>query len=73
MDVLRAEHVRESVAASALGSGRLVRSKRLFDLQARFERMVPLGSVTDDVARHAAAARDAAAALFNAHGLRMRP
>jgi hypothetical protein len=43
-----------------------------FDLQARFERMAPLGSVTVDVARHAAAARDAAAALFNAHALPMR-
>jgi len=44
-----------------------------FDLQARFERMAPRGSVTDEVARHAAAARDAAATLFNAHGLTMHP
>ena len=43
-----------------------------FDLQARFERMAPPGLVSDEVTRHAAAARDAAAALFTAHGFSMR-
>ena len=43
-----------------------------FELQERFERRAPLGSVDDEVARHAAATRDAAAALLTAHGLDVR-
>jgi hypothetical protein len=42
-----------------------------FELQERFERMTLRGFVDDEVAMHAAAARDAAAAMFEAHGLRM--
>jgi hypothetical protein len=43
-----------------------------FDLQHRFERTALRGLIDAEVAAHAAAARDAAAALFNAHGLPMR-
>ena len=43
-----------------------------FDLQSHFERMTLRGFVDAQVERHAAAARDAAAALFDAHGLPMR-
>ena len=42
-----------------------------FDLQARFEQGVPLLSVADRVARHAAEARDAASAVFQMHGLEL--
>jgi hypothetical protein len=42
-----------------------------FDLQAQFERQVPVASVLDVVVRHTLAARDAAAEVFRANGLRL--
>ena len=43
-----------------------------FELQERFERMALPGFIDARVERHAAAARDAAAALFRTHGLARR-
>jgi hypothetical protein len=43
-----------------------------FELQQRFEQMALRGLIDGEAAARAAAARDAAAALFDAHGLPMR-
>ncbi|MGE0594229.1 MAG: hypothetical protein AB7G23_18565 [Vicinamibacterales bacterium] len=42
-----------------------------FDLQALFEQHAALDGVVDRVARHAVETRDAAAAVFRAHGFRL--
>jgi hypothetical protein len=42
-----------------------------FELQERFDRAGRLGFVDDEVTRHAAAARDAAATMFKAQGLEL--
>jgi hypothetical protein len=42
-----------------------------FDLQARFERGVPLPSVPERIARHAAETRDAASTVFQTYGLEL--